>query len=275
MSIDLAHLWETSGPLVTAVILGVVEGVTEFLPVSSTGHLIITGDLLGSSGELANTFAIFIQLGAVLAVCWHYRARLLAVGRTAGGPEGRAFLLPLFVAFLPAAVVGLLLHEWIKAVLFTPLVVAGALVVGGLAILVLERIHPVDRITDAGRMPLRTALGIGLAQLLALIPGTSRSAATILGGYALGCSRQAATEFSFFLAIPVLGSATLYDLYKSRALLGEGEVFLFAVGTVTAFISALLVIRGFLKFVAGHDFRIFAWYRIGFGLLLAAYYWNR
>jgi undecaprenyl-diphosphatase len=268
MSFDL---W----PLFVAGVLGVVEGVTEFLPVSSTGHLIIANDLLGATGARADTFAIVIQLGAVLAVVWHYRARLLGVAAHLGAQEGREFLLPLLVAFLPAAVIGLLFHDWIKAVLFTPLVVAAALVVGGLVILVLERIHPVDKITDAGRMPIRTALGIGVAQVLALIPGTSRSATTILGGFALGCSRAAATEFSFFLAIPVLGSATLYDLYKSRELFTDAGYFELLVGTVVAFVTALLVIRGFLKFVAGHDFRVFAWYRIGFGLVLAAYYWNR
>lgn len=268
MSIDF---W----PLVVAVVLGVVEGVTEFLPVSSTGHLIIANDLLGATGARADTFAIVIQLGAVLAVVWHYRVRLLEVGKRVGGQEGREFILPLLVAFLPAAVIGLLFHNWIKAALFTPLVVAAALVVGGLVILVLERIHPVDLITDAGRMPLRTAFGIGLAQVLALIPGTSRSATTILGGFALGCSRAAATEFSFFLAIPVLGSATLYDLYKSRELFTGADYVALGVGTLVAFVTALLVIRGFLKFVAGHDFRVFAWYRIGFGLVLAAYYWNR
>lgn len=263
------------GPAITALVLGLVEGVTEFLPVSSTGHLIVASDLLGFAGPRADTFAIFIQLGAVLAVVWHYRGRLWTVTRQATAPEGKAFLLPLLVAFLPAAVIGLLLHDWIKATLFTPLVVAIALVVGGLAILLLERIHATDRVTDAGRMPLRTAFGIGLAQVIALIPGTSRSAATILGGFALGCSRAAATEFSFFLAIPVLGAATLYDLYQGRALFGASDLPFFVIGTVTAFVTALVVIRGFLRYVSGHDFRIFAWYRIGFGLLLATYYWPR
>lgn len=258
--------------LLKAAILGIVEGVTEYLPVSSTGHLIIAGDLLGWNGPRAATFEIFIQLGAVLAVVWHYRARLWAVVARVTAPEGRAFLLPLLIAFLPAAVVGLLLHGWIKAHLFTPLVVAGALVVGGVVILVLERIHFEDTILDAERMPLKAALGIGLAQILALIPGTSRSAATILSGYALGCSRRAATEFSFFLAIPVLGAATLYDLYKSRELLVAGDVAIFAVGTVVAFATALIVIRGFLRYVSGHDFRPFAWYRIGFGLLVLGWY---
>jgi undecaprenyl-diphosphatase len=259
--------------LLPTIILGIVEGLTEFLPVSSTGHLIIANDLLGTGGPTGDTFAIFIQLGAVIAVVWHYRTRLFSVVARLGAPEGREFVLPLLVAFLPAAVLGLLIHDWIKAVLFSPLVVAGALVVGGVLILIVERIHTTDRVTDAARMPIGTALGIGSAQLLALIPGTSRSATTILGGYLLGCSRQAATEFSFYLAIPVLGAATLYDLYKSRGLLDAGDLLMFGVGTVIAFVTALVVIRGFLKYVSGHDFRIFAWYRIGFGGLLLWYYW--
>ena len=268
MSIDLFFLWKT-------VVLGIVEGITEFLPVSSTGHLILVGDWLGFTGPVAATFEIFIQLGAILAVVWHYRVRLWTVAERLGTPEGRAFWLPLLIAFLPAAIIGLLLHDWIKAVLFSPLVVAVALVVGGFVILLVERLHPRDMVVDAGRMPLKTALGIGLAQVLALIPGTSRSAATILGGFALGCSRQAATEFSFYLAIPVLGAASLYDLYKSRDLLGAGDVPFFTVGTIVSFVTALIVIRAFLKFVSANDFKVFAWYRIAFGLLLAAYYWGR
>jgi undecaprenyl-diphosphatase len=265
MSIDLYQL-------AVAVVMGIVEGLTEFLPVSSTGHLIIAGDLLGWRGLDAAAFEIFIQLGAVLAVVWHYRERLWRVARRAATPEGRAFLLPLFVAFLPAAVVGLLIHDWIKAVLFRPLVVAAALVVGGVAILVIEGMHPKEAVTDGTRIPVRTAFGIGLAQLLSLIPGTSRSATTILGGYLLGLSRVAATEFSFFLAIPVLGAATLYELAKGvRHGTMSIDPFL-VVGTVAAFAVALVVIRGFLRFVGRHDFRVFAWYRIVFGLLLAGYY---
>lgn len=259
-------------PLFVAVVMGVVEGLTEFLPVSSTGHLIIVGDLLGQQGADAASFEIFIQLGAVLAVVWHYRARLWAVATRVTAPEGRAFVLPLFVAFLPAAIVGLLLHDWIKTALFRPLIVAAALVVGGVLILVIERMHPAERVTDGTRVPVGIAFGIGLAQLLALIPGTSRSATTILGGYLLGLSRMAATEFSFLLSIPVLGAATLYELAKG---VRQGTMHLdlsLLVGTVTAFVVALLVIRGFLRFVSRHDFRPFAWYRIGFGLLLAGYY---
>lgn len=259
-------------PLLVAVVMGVVEGLTEFLPVSSTGHLIIVGDLLGQQGADAASFEIFIQLGAVLAVVWHYRERLWAVAARITAPEGKAFVLPLFVAFLPAAIVGLLLHEWIKAALFRPLVVAAALVVGGILILVIERMNPAETVTDGTRVPVRIAFGIGLAQLLSLIPGTSRSATTILGGYLLGCSRMAATEFSFLLSIPVLGAATLYELAKG-ARQGTMHVDLsLLAGTITAFGVALLVIRGFLRFVSRHDFRPFAWYRIGFGLLLAGYY---
>ena len=259
-------------PLLVAVVMGVVEGLTEFLPVSSTGHLIIVGDLLGQQGADAASFEIFIQLGAVLAVVWHYRARLWSVAARITTPEGRAFILPLFVAFLPAAIVGLLLHDWIKAALFRPLVVAAALVVGGVLILAIERKHPAERVTDGTRVPVRIAFGIGLAQLLSLIPGTSRSATTILGGYLLGLSRIAATEFSFLLSIPVLGAATLYELAKGMRHSTMHLDLALLVGTVTAFVVALLVIRGFLRFVGHHDFRPFAWYRIGFGLLLAAYY---
>ncbi|HET7040637.1 MAG TPA: undecaprenyl-diphosphate phosphatase [Gemmatimonadales bacterium] len=262
-------------PALVALILGVVEGITEFLPVSSTGHLIVAGDLLGFTGERAATFEIFIQLGAILAVAWLYRARFWSAARHAAGPEGKAFLLPLFVAFLPVAVVGLALHHWITAHLFTPSVVAAALVIGGVAILLLERraVTPSISITDP--MPVRTALGIGLAQLLSLIPGTSRSAATILGGFALGCTREAATEFSFLLSVPVLGSATLYQLYKGRGALGAGDLPFFAIGTAVSFVVAFVVIQRFLKYVARHDFRVFAWYRIAFGLLLGLFYWVR
>jgi undecaprenyl-diphosphatase len=272
VSIDLVPLFEPLRPFFQAVILGIVEGVTEYLPVSSTGHLILAGEWVGLQGPVASTFEIFIQLGAVLAVVWHYRARLWTVTTRIAAPEGKAFLLPLFVAFLPAAVVGLVLHGWIKEHLFHPLVVAGALVVGGVIILVLERIQVTAKVEDAERVPVRTAFGIGLAQILSLIPGTSRSATTILSGYALGCTRRAATEFSFLLAIPVLGAATLYDLYGSRALLSSGDLMMFGVGTVVAFATALVVIRGFLRYVSGHDFRPFAWYRIGFGIVVALWY---
>jgi undecaprenyl-diphosphatase len=259
--------------LLKAAVLGVVEGVTEFIPVSSTGHLILAADWLRYEGDQAGTFEIFIQLGAILAIAWLYRATLLATVRGLGhDPVRRAFVVNLAVAFLPAAIAGFLLHGTIKAHLFSPLVVAVALVVGGVGILVIERWAPTPRVESVEQVTWRLALGIGLAQVLSLIPGTSRSGATIMGGYALGLSRRAAMEFSFFLAIPVMLAATGYDLFKSRALLSTSDLGPFAVGFVVSFVSALVVVKGFLAFVARHDFRGFAWYRIGFGLLLLLWY---
>ncbi len=252
-----------------AAVLGLVEGATEFIPVSSTGHLIVVSAWLDLVDDRAKTFDIFIQLGAILAIVWLYRARLGQVVRSARRePGSRRFIANLFIAFLPAAVVGFLAHEWIKDRLFHPLVVAIALVLGGIAILLIERWAPRPSIDDVTAMPPRTALGIGLAQVLSLIPGTSRSGATILGGYALGLSRVAATEFSFFLAVPVMLAATLYDLLKSWSALGPGDAPMFLVGFVVSFVSALVVVRAFLKYVSTHSFAAFAWYRIGFGALL-------
>src|SRR3954469_2668387 len=202
--------------LLKAALLGIVEGATEFIPVSSTGHLIVLSNWLHLVDERSKTFDIFIQLGAILAIVWIYRARLANALITARhNTAGRRLLLNLLIAFLPAAIVGFLAHDWIKDRLFTPTVVALALVLGGFLILVIERWAPAPRITDVNGVPPRTAGGIGLAQVLSLIPGTSRSGATIMGGYALGLSRTAATEFSFFLAIPVMLAATSYDLLKS------------------------------------------------------------
>jgi undecaprenyl-diphosphatase len=256
-------------PLIKAALLGLVEGVTEFIPVSSTGHLILVSHWLGETGEAGKTFDIFIQLGAILAIVWLYRERLLHAVAAAGrdGPS-RRFLLNLLIAFLPAAIVGLLAHDWIKARLFTPVLVALALVIGGILILLIERLRPVERVAEVDEVPPRTALGIGLAQVLSLVPGTSRSGATIMGGYVLGLSRRAATEFSFFLSIPVMFAATLFDLLTSRGALSAGDAPVFAVGFVTAFVSALIVVRAFLGYVSRHSFAAFAWYRIVVGLLL-------
>lgn len=255
--------------IVKAAILGVVEGITEFLPISSTGHLIVAGDWLGWTGEDAKTFEIFIQLGAILAVVWIYRARLWTEARGIGrDAASNTFAASLLIAFLPAAVVGLALHQWITAHLFAPQVVAWALLVGGLLILAIERFHPTGRIVDATAVPPRESLGIGLAQVLSLVPGTSRSAATILGGYSLGLTRTAATEFSFFLAIPVMFAATLYELWKGRHGLGAADLLPFVVGFVTAFASAVVVVKAFLRYISGHSFTAFAWYRIGFAVLL-------
>jgi undecaprenyl-diphosphatase len=255
--------------ILAAVVLGLVEGATEFIPVSSTGHLIVASAWLGRIDEAAKTFDIFIQLGAILAIVWLYRARLIAaVVAARRDPVSRRFLLNLLLAFLPAAIAGFLAHDWIKAHLFRVPVVAAALVVGGLAILLIERWRPRERVADVDAVPPRTALGIGLAQVLSLVPGTSRSGATILGGYVLGLSRRAATEFSFFLAIPVMFAATLYDLLKSAGSLSSADAPGFAVGFVVSFLTALVVVKGFLRYVARHSFTAFAWYRIVFGALL-------
>ena len=256
-------------PLLKAALLGLVEGVTEFIPVSSTGHLILAGHWLGETGETAKTFDIFIQLGAILAIVWLYRARLIhAVVSARRDEPSRRFLLNLVIAFLPAALVGFAAHDWIKERLFTPLVVAVALIVGGILILLIERLQPVERVPDVVDVHPTTALGIGLAQVLSLVPGTSRAGATIMGGYALGLSRRAATEFSFFLSIPVMFAATLYDLFKSRGVLSAADAPVFAVGFVTAFVSAVLVVKGFLRYVSHHSFAAFAWYRLALGALL-------
>jgi undecaprenyl-diphosphatase len=255
--------------LMKAALLGLVEGATEFIPVSSTGHLILASDWLGLVDERAKTFDIFIQLGAILAIVWIYRERLVRTMADARrDPISRSFLLNLIVAFLPAAVVGFLTHDWIKSKLFNPGVVAIALIVGGLIILLIERWPPKSRVHHVAGIPPGLALGIGLAQVLALIPGTSRSGATIMGGYALGLSRTAATEFSFFLAIPTMLAATTYDLLKSWSVLAATDIPMFAVGFIVSFVSAVVVVKAFLTFVSNHTFSVFAWYRIALGVVL-------
>ncbi len=253
-----------------AAVLGIVEGLTEFIPVSSTGHLIVAGDLLGFDHPVRDVFEIVIQMGAILAVCWHYRAKLWAT--TAGlatDPAARGLAVNLIVAFVPFAVVGLLFHKQLKALLFNPPVVAIALLVGGVAILAIERWKPATKEADGTNLSLRSAFLIGLCQILALIPGTSRSGATIMGALCLGVSRQAATEFSFYLAIPVLVTASCYDLFKHRKELTADGLELIAIGFVVSFIVALVVIRWLLRFVASHSFAAFAWYRIAAGAALA------
>lgn len=260
-------------PLVKAAILGVVEGATEFIPVSSTGHLIMVGDWLGFTGEDAKAFEIFIQLGAILAIVWLYRTRLGRVLRSATrDPVSQRLLLNLFIAFLPAAVVGLLTHRLIKQYLFSPEIVAVSMLVGGLAILLIEWWRPKPRVPTVDDISAGGALGIGIAQVLSLIPGTSRSGATIMGGYCLGLTRPAATEFSFFLAVPVMIAATGFDLAQSAHALSAADVPIFAVGFVVAFLSALVVVRAFVHYVARSSFVVFAWYRIAFGLLFVAWH---
>ena len=261
--------------LARAAILGIVEGATEFIPVSSTGHLILAADWLNFHGAAANTFEIVIQLGAILAVVWLYRAKVFGtIARAPTDPNARRLLFNLFLAFLPSALVGYLVHGWVKAHLFNPVTVAGALVVGGLAILIIEWWNPPARITTPDGLPASIALGIGLAQVLSLFPGVSRSGATIMGGLGLGLSRTAATEFSFFLAIPTMMAATVFELYQSRSLLAGADLPVLAVGFVVAFVSAIIVVRAFLSFVSRHTFVPFAWYRIAFGGVLLLYYWK-
>jgi len=251
--------------LLDALILGVVEGLTEFLPVSSTGHLILAGDLLGMESDRFNVFYVAIQTGAMLAVLWEYRARFLKVDL--------ALWRNLAMAFTPAVALGLAFGAYIKAYLFKPVPVALAFIFGGLVILWLERAPRAARIDSVDSMSALDALKVGLAQCFALIPGTSRSGATIIGGMLFGLSRRAATEFSFFLAVPTLIAAGAYDLWSHRDLFSAADLPLFSAGGAAAFISAFLVIRWLVRYVATHDFRPFAWYRIAFGLVVLATAW--
>ena len=257
--------------LIKALILGVVEGLTEFLPVSSTGHLILAGDLLGFNDERGKLFEIVIQCGAILAVCWEYRVRLLAVVAGLGTKsEARRFVFNLAVAFVPLAVLGLAFGKAIKAQLFQPVPVALAFIVGAFVILWAEKREHSIRVHAVEDMDWRDALKLGIAQAFALIPGTSRSGATIIGGLLFGLSRKAATEFSFFLAIPTLFAASAYQLYKERALLSVDDWSMWAVGFASAFVSAFLCVRWLLRYISSHDFTLFAWYRIVFGLVVLA-----
>ena len=254
-----------------ALILGIVEGLTEFRPISSTGHLILAEDLLGFKDEKGKLFLIVIQSGAMLAIVWEYRRRF---GRALSGfthdAAARRFVVNLVIAFMPAALLGLALGGVIKQHLFQAVPVACAFIVGGLIILWVERARPEVRVEDVDAMTWLDALKVGCAQALALIPGLSRSGATIIGGMLFGLSRRAATEFSFFLAVPTLVAAGAYDLYKHRDLLGQGDLGTFAVGGVSAFVSAFLCVRWLLRYISTHDFTVFAWYRIAFGVLVLA-----
>lgn len=259
--------------IIVAIILGILEGLTEFLPVSSTGHLIIAADALDFEGEQAKTFEIFIQLGAILAIVWNYHSKVLHVAtHVFRDPAATRFVTNLLVAFLPAAVFGVLFHGTIKTYLFNPVSVACALILGAFVILIVEHRYRAPRINTVDEMTWRDALKVGLAQSMALFPGVSRSGATIMGGLIFGLSRTAATEFSFFLAIPTMLAATTYDLYKSRDLLSWSDVPIFAAGFVCAFLTALVVVRLFLKWVGKHSFKPFAYYRIILGVLVLWYF---
>ena len=255
--------------LVKALILGIVEGVTEFLPISSTGHLILVGDLLDFNTDKGKLFEIVIQCGAILAIVWEYRAKLAAVvSGLPSDPRARRFATNLLVAFVPVAVLGLLFGKAIKHVLFKPVPVAVAFIVGGLIILWAERRQHQVRVAVVEEMTWADALKIGFAQTLALIPGTSRAGATIIGGLFIGLSRRAATEFSFFLAIPVLFAASGYELFKSRSTLSADDLGILVVGLAAAFVSAFVCVRWLLRYISRHDFTVFAWYRIAFGIVV-------
>ncbi len=254
---------------VQALILGVVEGITEFLPVSSTGHQIIVADLIGFGGERALAFNIIIQLGAILAVIWEYRRKIIDV--VVGLPKERQaqkFTANLLVAFMPAVVLGVAFADLIHEYLFNPITVATALVIGGIVMLWAERRDHAIRAETVDDMTWTLALKVGFAQCLALVPGTSRSGSTIIGGLLFGLSRKAATEFSFFLAMPTMVGAAVYSGYKYRELFQPGDFAVFAIGFVTSFIFAMLAVRALLKFIGNHSYAAFAWYRIGFGLLI-------
>lgn len=272
---------------IKAAVMGVVEGLTEFLPISSTGHLILAGSLLGLSGDTIKVFEIAIQTGAMAAVIWEYRRKLWSTVAGLGHePVAQRFARNVLIAFVPAVVLGLAFGSLVKAHLFKPVPVAAAFVVGGLIILWVERRHHVRfgerdlegarraRVETVDDMNALDALKVGLIQCLALIPGTSRSGATIIGAMLLGFSRKAATEFSFYLGIPTLTGAGAYSVWKQRALLSWDDVPMFAVGLVFAFISALLCIRWLIRYVSTHDFTVFAWYRIAFGAVVLLTAWT-
>lgn len=262
--------------LLKALILGCVEGLTEFLPISSTGHLILAGDLLNFNDDKGKVFEIVIQMGAILAICWEYRTKILAV--LVGLPSqasAQKFILNLLIAFLPLACLGFVFGDFISRVLFKPIPVALAFIGGAFVIIWAERREHNITILDVDDLSWRDALKLGLAQAFALIPGTSRSGATIIGGLLFGLSRKAATEFSFFLAIPTLIIASFYKLYKHRDVLELAtDAPYFSVGLIAAFFSALLATKALLRYISHNDFIIFAWYRIGFGLLVLVTYYS-
>lgn len=260
---DWLHLFK-------AFLLGILEGLTEFLPISSTGHLIVVGSWLEFDSGEGKVFEVVIQLGAIMAVVWLYRMKILNLlgGMIKGNAADLRFAGCVLLAFFPAAIIGVLAIDFIKSVLFSPLVVAVALIVGGVILMFAERHAQEAKVTRIEDITWGRALGIGIAQCFAMIPGTSRSGSTIVGGLLAGLSRQAATEFSFFLAMPTMLGAALYDGYRHRDLLGADDALLIAIGFSAAFITALFVVRALVQFIASHSFRVFAYYRIALGSLI-------
>ena len=259
-----------------ALILGIVEGLTEFLPISSTGHLIVVGSLLDFNDERGKLFEIVIQSAAILAVMWEYRAKLGSVlgGLVRNEEAARRFVTNVGIAFLPLALLGLMFGKHIKTALFNPITVATTSIIGALFILWAEKRKHTVHVQTVDELSWRDALKIGFAQALALIPGTSRSGATIIGGLFFGLSRRAATEFTFFLAMPTLIAATVYELYKERALLTSEDLGMWSVGFIASFVSAFLCVRWLLRYISTHDFTVFAWYRIAFGLVVLGTYYG-
>jgi undecaprenyl-diphosphatase len=255
-----------------AIILGLVEGITEFLPISSTGHLILTRDMFGLQGDAVDRQLIIIQGAAILAVVWEFRQKIFSTAFSLhSSAVSRRFLLNLVIVSVPLGVLGLLFEDQIKSVLFNPVTVATALVVGGVIILWAERRKHEERVTDVDQLTWKDALKLGLFQALALIPGTSRSGATIIGGLLSGLSRRTAAEFSFFAALPALVAATLYEIWKARAELASMDVTPLIVSCVVSFVSALLATKFLLRYVSKYSFAPFAWYRIAFGALILGY----
>ncbi len=257
--------------VIKTIILGLVEGLTEFLPISSTGHLILAGDLMHFNNDKGKLFEVVIQVGAILAVCWEYRTKLYSViqGLVRHEKSAQKFTINLMIAFMPLAVLGLLFGKMIKAELFKPLPVALAFIIGGFIIIWAEKREHQIRVLEVDDLSPLDALKLGIAQAFALIPGTSRSGATIIGGLLFGLSRKASTEFSFFLAIPTLFIASIYDIYKHREILDwAADAPYVVVGMIAAFFSAVLAIEGLLRYISHHDFVVFAWYRIIFGLIV-------
>jgi undecaprenyl-diphosphatase len=259
---DFVHLGQ-------AALLGIVEGLTEFLPVSSTGHLILFDDLLNITGQVSKLFDIVIQLGAILAVCWIYREKFTrVVTRLPYDREAQLFTRNVLLAFLPSMVIGVFAYKTIKEVLMTPLVVSWAMLLGGIAILIIERVIKKARFSVIEEFPVALPLKIGFFQCLAMVPGVSRSGATIMGALLMGVERKTAAEFSFFLAVPTMVAAAAYDLYKHHDMLSGDDMLAIAVGFVLAFLSALVVVRHFIGFVSRNGFAPFAWYRIVLGLVM-------
>jgi undecaprenyl-diphosphatase len=260
--------------LASAILLGIVEGLTEFLPISSTGHLILASKLLGFEGPESKLFEIVIQFGAILAVCWVFRERLLhAIAGLATQRTQQRFVINVIVAFLPAAVVGVIAHSLIERMLSSALIVAISFIVGGILILLIERIRPRPTVDNVDQLSWRTALGIGCCQILAMIPGVSRAGATIMGALMLRVDRAPATQFSFFLAIPTMAGASVFQLYKHRAEVSFDGAALIVVGFIVAFIAAMFVVRRLVDFVSRHGFGVFAWYRIIVGMIALAALW--